>query len=344
MKVPRNLETQEADLSIGELEDLATDIRDLLLQGKGLTISEYIKRADSISELELGYRKTRALRFEPKLEAYFPDNVFAVLRRKGSRHCSNRFNKDDDAFLLENVHKGVHWLANRFYTNVSAISKHLGNMGVSFKSRNHIWTKKEEEFLRQNTDKGYKWIGKRLGVTPEAVRHKARKLKVSIKVQEHHRYSVEEDTFIRKHAYRGTKWISERLGHSQKSIRERAVRLKVKLPIISSGKKCHKYTKKDDKFITENSHQGAKWLADQLGVTVKSVQQRARLIGVAITVINKGKKCHKFTNTNDWFITQNAHRGAEWIANYLGVKPRSVQDRARRISVKLTPQYKLAKS
>ena len=115
MKVPKKLQTNEANLSFKELEDLAEEIRTQVSKGKAYTVREYVGAVASMDIVEFGYRKGKALLFEPKLESYFPDPVFEALHRKGREGRHHVFNEDDNAFLEKNINKGIEWLADRFY-------------------------------------------------------------------------------------------------------------------------------------------------------------------------------------------------------------------------------------
>jgi len=282
MKVPRTIETHEADLSIEELETLAEEIRMIVTKGIGVALSEYLEKANVTSRYELGYRKTRALQFEQKLEAYFPDEVFAILRRKGATVHIQRFNDSDDAFIRANIGRGASWMADRFYTNSKSIHKRVRRLGLSCSPDGHKWTREDDTIIRQNVDKGYKWLSEKLSVSMDCVRGRARRLKINVFVNDKHKYSKEEDAFIRKHASEGSVWLSEKMGHSSASIRERSGRIKVKLTCINNGVVLHKFTKKDDNFIRKNSEKGSDWIGLCLGIARKSIQYRARKIKVKL--------------------------------------------------------------
>jgi len=130
MKIPAIIETHEANLSIEELEKIAEDVRLIITRGKGLTLREYIERANIVSAWELGCRKTKALQFESKLEAYFPDEVFAILKLKWKTVLGQQFNDDDNEFFKVNASKGAIWLADRFYTNRNHMHDRLVKMGL----------------------------------------------------------------------------------------------------------------------------------------------------------------------------------------------------------------------
>ena len=124
-KLKQKHQSNEADLSFEELELLAEEARMMMSQGRGCTIREYIVRIESLKSEELGYRICKALMFEPKLESYFPDSVFDALQDRAREERYPVFNKEDDEFMVRNIHKGVEWLKNRFYTNASVIGNRI---------------------------------------------------------------------------------------------------------------------------------------------------------------------------------------------------------------------------
>ena len=101
-----------ADLTFEELEELAEEIRHVLLPNKAVTFYEYIKIVRDISPNRIGYRKFNAIKYEAKLAAYLPEKILDILKNKS---CKNlQFNESDDKFLIHNRAKGVEWLARHF--------------------------------------------------------------------------------------------------------------------------------------------------------------------------------------------------------------------------------------
>jgi len=112
-------------LCFEELEDLSEEIRILVTNGRGYTIREYIMQVEALKGEDLGYRICRALIHEPKLESYFSDAVFEALQNRARKEHYPIFNKEDDEFMERNIYKGIEWLKNRFYTNVSIINDRI---------------------------------------------------------------------------------------------------------------------------------------------------------------------------------------------------------------------------
>lgn len=85
MKTNISLAIDGNNLTLEELESLAEDIRMVMTNGKGITIQQYIQRAETITEIELGTKLMESIRCENKLEAYFPDEVFKILTERFCR-------------------------------------------------------------------------------------------------------------------------------------------------------------------------------------------------------------------------------------------------------------------
>ena len=125
MKVPKSILTREANLSFEELEILADEIRTAITGDKAYTLREYMHIVSSTDINALGYRKGRAILFEPKLEAYFPDDVYTSLKEKGREGRNHQFDEDDDSYIKCHVAQGLDWLADRFYTEREVVSERV---------------------------------------------------------------------------------------------------------------------------------------------------------------------------------------------------------------------------
>jgi hypothetical protein len=132
MKTLKEIDTREADLSFEELEELAEEIRIIVTGGEGCTIREYVNKVVSLDVKSLGYRRAKALIFEPKLESYFPDSVFVSLREKAREWRGHTFTEDDDLFILKNNGKGIDWLKRHFYDDGNDVFQRAIKLGVSF--------------------------------------------------------------------------------------------------------------------------------------------------------------------------------------------------------------------
>ena len=81
--------TKDDDLTLDELEAIASDIHTILTHNKGLTIPQFKKEASNFSIHKLGYRNLKTICEDDKLEAYFPDEVFNILKKR----CKEYFGK-----------------------------------------------------------------------------------------------------------------------------------------------------------------------------------------------------------------------------------------------------------
>jgi len=132
--------------------DIAKEIVQLITKGEGLTLDEYVSRAEAITVNDLGYRKSKALAEDPAMCVFIPDEVISVFREKDL--TSPRFNKSDDDYLRKHQHKPTVWLAKRFYTNTSPIRQRMENIGLSPTSSIHKYSEEEEAIIRKYVARG----------------------------------------------------------------------------------------------------------------------------------------------------------------------------------------------
>lgn len=86
----KNIPPTDGDgLTLDELEVLAAEIHATLTKNKGLTISQFIDVVTTFPIAKLGYRNLKAVCEEGKLEAYFPDEVFDILRDRCKEYFSD---------------------------------------------------------------------------------------------------------------------------------------------------------------------------------------------------------------------------------------------------------------
>lgn len=123
--------SREANLSFEEIDDLAEEIRVTITGGKAYTVREYLSIVRSMDAERFGFRKGRAILFEPKLESYFPDSIFAEIKSKGRESRGHEFNEDDKIFIRNNIKRGIGWLADRFYTSPKEMYNIVKDIGLS---------------------------------------------------------------------------------------------------------------------------------------------------------------------------------------------------------------------
>ena len=231
MPIRKDIYMNEADLSFEELEKIANELHYALTEDMPVTLEGYIKIAKTVTMNQLGYRCVKAIQCEPRLMAYFPDEVMTILQK---RDFSNvKFNQSDNEFLVENRMMGTKWLCRHFYAKPSTIHRRSKLLQVQIESHNHFYTKAEDSFILKHLDKSWVWIGKKLNLTDDSVRKRANVLvnsKISKKPPEHV-YTSEENTFIKRNRKRGWKWIAKHLNISVSAIASHAnktLQLKVK--------------------------------------------------------------------------------------------------------------------
>jgi len=211
MTMRKDIYLSEADLNFEELEKLASELHYALTEDAPVTLNDYIHLAKTVTSRQLGYRNVKAIQLEPRLMAYFPDEVMNILSK---RDFSNvKFNEHDNEFLIVNKMRGNKWIARHFYTNANTIQRRAKSLHVRIKSHNHPYTKAEDSFILKHLNESWVWIGKQLNLTDDSVRKRANVL-VSSRISKkpsQHIYTDEENMFIKRNKRKGWKWIAQQL-------------------------------------------------------------------------------------------------------------------------------------
>lgn len=258
---------------------------------------------------------------------------------KEPRH---EYTDKENEFIKNNVDKGLGWLANRLHKSRNAVRAKLGRFGLRTEWQGpELYTPEEDDFIKKNKSKGAKWISKRLeGRNTYSVKIRAKKINVKIQSfnngKKVHQYSERDDRYIRKNAEMGSEWIAEKFNVKHLSVSGRANKIGVRLAVFKNGIQQHMYTKEEDNFIKANFDSGSKWVADYIGVSVRSVRDRSKKIGVKFTLIRKNMKVHLYSNEEDTLIRENAKKGTKWLADLLNTSRSSVRRRAKKISVEIS--------
>jgi len=216
----------EAGLNFYELEQLARDIHNVVLRGRGVGLQEYIAIAKKVKATDLGVRKVNALKYEPKLNMYFPDEVLKILKTKADGRSFHRFNDDDDRYLLEHQSMGPVSLAKRFYVDHRTILKRAERLGVKLPSYFHQYTASEDKMILDNIDKGPSWLSKELDLGVNSVRNRIRNLKHPGEKFNKHSYTTEDEDFIKVNLSCGYKKLAEHFGASISSVRGKVKRMR----------------------------------------------------------------------------------------------------------------------
>ena len=174
--------SDEASLGLSELEELASEIRDVLIGDRGVTIEQFVERAKNITQFQLGYRKTKAILSERRLRGYFPDEVFDALLNGDIKNGQMQFNDSDNEFLRGNYGMGSKWLSQKFYTSPRSIRDHLREIHVQLHNprkgfKKHIYTKEENKYILEHLNESPKKIAEELDLSYEGVSRKMRRLR-----------------------------------------------------------------------------------------------------------------------------------------------------------------------
>jgi len=310
------------NLTLEELEELAAEIREVLIHNGGLTMSEYIKRASEITQLELGHRMAKAFCLEPKIEAYFPDEVYKVLHDRFLAAKHFFFNEYDINFIRCHSPKGTKWIAERMYAHPDSIRVAAQKYEISILNNFYNYTPQTIEFIKKHFEKGPKWLSDRLNISVDSIRNRAKRM--GLETVDIHRFTEAEDIIIKKNYMRGTSWLAKKLNRNRSSIYHRTKSMGLKVPYICKNKMVHKFTKEDDDFIKSNADKGSLWISDKLHVVARSVQDRALLKHIKLA-----KPRRKYSESDDKFIRENIKKGIAFIASRMRVTTGAI---SRRIS------------
>lgn len=320
----------DADLTLSELEKLADEIRIAIIGDVGVTLPQYVQAVSTINANNLGYRLVRAIQNEPKIEVFFPDEVYSILYNRFKDLKNPQFNWRDENFLRANASYGILWLKKHFYSSSDFIYEKTKQYNIVMVLSSHKYTPLEEEFIRRNSSKGYKWISEKMGINQIAIASKIRRMGIRIKGEKNHEYTPEEDEVIINNTNKGSAWLAQKIGVSPQSIRSRIRTLnkkvgkKLNLTAIHHGKEYHKFTSADDFFIMINANKGAIWIANSLNLCPRSVYDRAQKLKVGIK-----RKRHIYTSEENNFIKQNIDKGVHYLIKQIGVSERAIKCHAK---------------
>ena len=265
----------EAQLKFDELEKMAFEIIDIIRGNKQTNLPKYIELAKKVKASQLGYRKSGALKNEPKLEMFFPTPVWDVLKNRKFKQLS--FNKSDHAYIKKHKHKNSKWLAKRFYTKVIAINRYCRKYKIELPRQFKVWTQEEDEFIRNNTNKSCSWIAKKLNLNVKQVSSHAKYLNVKLNNRSSVPYTPQEDNFIRNNCDKGLTWLSSKMNRSKGAIKQRARRIKVRIKGVRRAQR--KFNKREDSFILRKYYiDGPEYISEVLipSRSTSSIRNRAK--------------------------------------------------------------------
>ena len=218
-----------SSITIEELEQVAEEIRSLIVGPAGIAMPEYIKRASSIPMVKLGHRRIYSIKKEPKLEAYFPLAVWNILKERCDKVKSSRLTEDDNQFIMKNRGRGFKWISERLYVTSKDLSRKAKQIGVEIvHSSINNYTPSIMQFVKENAYRGAPWIGNKLAIDADAIRSKCKRDGIVLKSRKKC-YTLSDDEFIRRNFNKGSLWLSQQLHVTRKAIMHRAERLNVEI-------------------------------------------------------------------------------------------------------------------
>jgi len=319
----------KSNQTLQEIEELAEEIRYILTQNQGITLKDFMEVAFSINMKDLGYRLGMALKCDRKLESFFPDEVFAILKQRAIQTKMFYFSKKDDDFLQKNWNRGYKWLANQMYANVKSIRDYAQKKCLKMENDDvRVITPEIEEFIKKHADKGVPWLSNTLKIPGSTIRQYGKRTGIQFLICHKRKdFSPEEDRLIKDNISKGTLWLANILNRTSGSVGSRARRLNIQIPIIHKNKVCHRFTKKDDAFIFQNAKRGMVWLAKKMNLSENSIQYRARAKSIKI------KSHRRIYSENDIkFIKENIHKGIPFLANQLSVPCGALKSKLKKIN------------
>jgi len=163
-------------VSYDELQSLAEEIRLMIVGETGVTLADYIEKAESFSISKLGYRQAKSILTNNKMVVFFPSEVFKIIKDKITQRENFFFNDDDLKFLSNNRQKGSEWLATRFFTTRKNIRDISTKHNIQFKHVYRQFTETEDKFILGNIDKGCTWIAVELNREVSSVRGRFKRI------------------------------------------------------------------------------------------------------------------------------------------------------------------------
>jgi hypothetical protein len=231
----RSNKFKRADLSYGELKDLADGIRSLITHDKAMLLDEYEERSKSLDVKSIGHRYSQAIVNEMKLDGFFPEGIISKLRAR----CEIKveFNEYDYEFIRRNRHLGLRYVARLMYTSNRRVSDAAKRKGIPIERLTHKFTDYDDDFIMNNYSAGEKYISQKLIIPVEEVKKRAKELYVDLnntdisKVESEKKYRTrfvdvkqkekmqQEGRFIYENRKKGILWLSQHLGKETWTIR-----------------------------------------------------------------------------------------------------------------------------
>jgi len=310
-------------LSFPELSDISDKIRAKITKNIPMRLSEMIKSLKKISSTELGYRLTKVVQNDSRIDVFLPKEFYHALKAK---KWIAVFNKEDDDFLLFNVFRGNKWLAKNMYCKPKHITCRLRKLNIS--SNYKGYTPKEIEFLIKYKDAEWSFLTSSLHRTVDSMKNKLVRLNITRKYVRKYE-TPKEIEIIKNNPNRTCSDFVKMFGWKRSKVKYHVRKNNIKLAVVCVQKK---YNSEEDSFIKENYlKQTCKWVANKLNRTVASISKRMAILNCK-KVIN-----HQYTTKELEFIRNNTDKGYVNMAKILNIKPKTLHRKLRRMKIPCRP-------
>jgi len=120
--------------SYNELQEVAETINEVIIGNNAYTISQYENNVQKLNLSNLGYRICQIIKNDVRLKAFFPKEIYKILKNK-IEDKAILFNKYDYDFIEKNRFKGYRWLAQNMFCNINRLHKCGKRRDIKIKSK-----------------------------------------------------------------------------------------------------------------------------------------------------------------------------------------------------------------
>lgn len=131
-------------LSENELMNIANEVRIRITGGKGVTLEDYANLAESKKGDEIGLFYLWAIKQNPSMGAYFPDNILKILSKKVGRHF---YSEEENRLIRENAVRGIKYLSLELNVPPYCVYKQARLIGVKIPRSDYTFYSAEEEHI-----------------------------------------------------------------------------------------------------------------------------------------------------------------------------------------------------
>ena len=131
-------------LSENELMKIADEVRVRITGGRGVTLEDYASLAESKKGDEIGLFYLWAIRSNPTMGTYFPDNILKILSKKTGRHY---YSEEENRLIKENAVRGIKYLSLTLNVPPYCAYKQARLIGVKIPRSDYAFYSADEEQL-----------------------------------------------------------------------------------------------------------------------------------------------------------------------------------------------------